>query len=85
MSMGMNYDDAHILANRVEGKVRKSPVSELDELIKGELERVSNVIPERSHFNGTLKLHVDGTSHHDHHKKISRNERLRGNGIVVIK
>jgi hypothetical protein len=74
MAMGMSYDDAHLLANKVEGRARQGTEKELDELIKLEMIRNNQFISERSHFNGTLNLHKDGKLHHLYHMKKQHNE-----------
>ena len=75
MSMGLDYDTSHNMANVVEIKARNSKETELDKMIRQEMERVT--LSERSHFNGTLNLHKDGALHHTHHKNISRPEPKR--------
>ena len=85
MLKGMSYDDAHVLANRVEGKARKDHHENLDDIIQREIQKNNDMIAERSHFNGTLKLHVDGVSHHSHHKKSKRKESFRNNGLAIVR
>jgi hypothetical protein len=85
MAMGMNYEDAHILANRMEGKARKEHGEQLEQMIRKELDKTQGTISERSHFNGTLKLHTDGASHHLYHRKMNRKEKFRDNSLTIVR
>jgi hypothetical protein len=86
MSMGIDYESAHILANRMEGKARKEHGDQLHKMIQKELDKTAGTISERSHFNGTLKLHVDSSgAHHAHHHKHIRKESFRNNSLTTVK
>jgi len=77
MADGMKYDDAHTLANRVEGKARNEHKDDIDRLIDLEKKRYEDRIIEKSHFNGTLALHQDNKLHHQHHREINHNKMNR--------
>jgi hypothetical protein len=84
MGLGLSYDDAHVLSNRIEGKARKDHDAQLDELIKKEIIKCGDAPSERSHFNGTLSLYQDNKLHHLHHKKIHRNEHRRNVNALTV-
>jgi hypothetical protein len=85
MAMGMNYDDAHLLANKIEGKARNTDEKTLDEMIKREMEKNKGMIFERSHFNGTLGLHKGNGEHHAFHRKRDHHERRRPNALAMVR
>jgi hypothetical protein len=84
MAMGMSYDDAHLLANKIEGKARKADDKTLDEMIQREIEKNKHMIHERSIFNGTLHLHK-GDMGDLHKRKKKHNERMRVTSLSTIK
>jgi hypothetical protein len=84
MAWGMSYDDAHLLANKVEGKARKLDKKSLEELIEKEVVRNEDMIHEKSYFNGTLGLHSGG-NHHSFQEKRKHHERRRPNALAMVK
>jgi hypothetical protein len=84
MAMGMSYNDAHLLANRVEGKARKCDENMLEELIKREMMKNKDVIHERSHFNSSFSLHKGNEFHHAFHRIRDNNENGR-KGLTMVR
>ena len=71
MSHGMSYDEAHYhIANAAEQKARQGK-GNIDKLIEGELKKVTITL-DPSIFNGQLKYHVDGKTHHANEMKKNR-------------
>lgn len=68
MSLGMSYDEAHLLANRIEGKARKSKENVVDDMIKREMDKYKKMIIERSYFNGAIKSNDNKLHHHKEHR-----------------
>jgi hypothetical protein len=86
MLMGLNYDSAHIMANKAEGRLRHSnDLHEVDRLIKKMIDLNRDIITEKSHYNGTLALHQETKLHHQHHQNRHHTEGIKRNSIVSVR
>jgi hypothetical protein len=85
MGQGMSYDDAHVLANRVEGKARKDHHENLDILITNEVLKHGDRIAGNSIFNGAVQRNADSSIHHQHHRTVQRTEKMRNNKLMIVK
>jgi hypothetical protein len=92
MLMGLNYDSAHVMANKAEGRLRHTgDMTEVNRLIKRMMDLNKDIIGEASHCNGVMKLHADGAAHHQHlntrhHTEgIHKNRKHSNSGLVTVR
>ena len=89
MLMGLNYDTAHVMANKAEGRLRHiGDLKEVDRLIKRMMVINKDIMTDPSICNGLTAIHKDGAAHHAHHHKRHHTEGIRRSkpsGLVTMR
>lgn len=87
MNQGYSYEDAHYnFANPAESKARNGKI-DIDDLLKGEIDKIRNLIIESSHYNGQVHngIHDKNNVHHSHKSRIRQIKSYESNGISMTR